>query len=502
MPFLKINKKRIFLVLEIFLVFFIAIYGYIRYTNYVKKYMNIENFINFVIVLIIFAVISIGIFLLKNNSIEKCFLFIYFVLGIIYMIILPFLRVHDEGAHFIRAYEISQGYLLTESTEYGVGRELPKEIAEIEYGNIKVSMKNIMDDFKMELSDKVFIPFPTSAIVAPTNYIPQAIGIKIANLFTKKLVLIAYVGRLLNFLTTMLIFWIAIKYIPYGKKVILLLALLPRNLHEAISLAPDGIITAVFCAFVAFVYYLRYEYSGKMKWKHYLCLYLFVVFISLCKFVYVPLLILLFLIPINRFNKTKYFFMVVSGIVLMCILCFGWAYICNLYGLNFGNSVDAEKQVQYILHNPFKFIEILFRTITIRWNWYIQTMLGNWLGWLNIGMNEKIISISGWILIYNTGKMIFKFERRKIQLSIILAVFISIVLIFTSLYITCTEVENTIVRGVQGRYFMPLLAPLLFSIVPKGKYINDEGSCCDYSILLMYTINMYIIIKLLFVCYR
>lgn len=96
MPFLKINKKRIFLVLEIFLVFFIAIYGYIRYTNYVKKYMNIENFINFVIVLIIFAVISIGIFLLKNNSIEKCFLFIYFVLGIIYMIILPFLRVHDE----------------------------------------------------------------------------------------------------------------------------------------------------------------------------------------------------------------------------------------------------------------------------------------------------------------------------------------------------------------------------------------------------------------------
>lgn len=503
----KNNRIRlcIFILFELIAAIIVTAYLIIRIKHSYQVNGYMEKWIGAVIVVIVLAAMVIGIVLTKNLKIETIYFIIFSTLGLLYMIVLPFLRVHDEGAHFVRAYEISRGHLLTQNTDLGVGRELPKEIGEIEYGNTKVSIENLKEDWKIELTNSTFIQFPTSAIVAPTNYISQIIGIKFASMFTSKLVAIAYMGRITKFLVTGILFWAAIKFIPYGKKVILVLALLPRNLHESISLAPDGYITALFCVLVAFVLYLKFEYEGRMKWQHYLLMYLLTGLVSLCKFVYTPILLLFFLIPKDRFFRgggiKDYIFSVGTAIAVAIGFSIAWGYICGQYGLNFGTNVDSAKQFSYILKNPFKIILILYRTIKVKLDWYIQTMLGNWLGWLNIGINSTAIAITGWTLLYNAGKMICKFDKINISWIVISAAVMSAILIFISLYMTCTEVEHPVVKGVQGRYFIPEAIILSFALLPQKKYDKDEYCCLDSSLLLICTINLYIIIKLLFVCY-
>lgn len=128
-------------------------------------------------------------------------------------------------------------------------------------------------------------------------------------------------------------------------------------------------------------------------------------------------------------------------------------------------------------------------------------MLGNWLGWLDIGINSTAIAITGWILLYNAGKMIYKFDKINISWIVISVAVMSAILIFISLYMTCTEVEHQVVKGVQGRYFIPEAIILSFALLPQKKYDKDEYCCLDSSLLLICAINLYIIIKLLFVCY-
>ncbi len=91
--------------------------GHISYKlHYDSKYANTI----FTIAIIGINIISIATFyiiLFKSINLNKMFLSTISILGIIYLVIIPMYRGHDEQAHFFRAYEISKGIFNTKIEE-------------------------------------------------------------------------------------------------------------------------------------------------------------------------------------------------------------------------------------------------------------------------------------------------------------------------------------------------------------------------------------------------
>ena len=81
------------------------------YQNYEKqKIFNIVAFVSTIIAI----VLSIFIFLNKNMNEEKAFLFIVPIMCIMFLIIMPMFKSHDEQRHWLRAYEVSEGNIFSQ----------------------------------------------------------------------------------------------------------------------------------------------------------------------------------------------------------------------------------------------------------------------------------------------------------------------------------------------------------------------------------------------------
>jgi uncharacterized membrane protein len=70
----------------------------------------------------------------------------------------------------------------------------------------------------------------------------------------------------------------------------------------------------------------------------------------------------------------------------------------------------------------------------------------------------------------------FKFELKNWQkLIIIITTVIGIVVTYTSLYVMWTPVANSVVLGLNGKYFIPMVLPLLLLFKKdEAKYNFDQ----------------------------
>ena len=165
------------------------------------------------------------------------------------------------------------------------------------------------------------------------------------------------------------------------------------------------------------------------------------------------------MIPNSCFKskKQRYVYIILT-ILITTIINLIWLSTSSVYLEAFHHRSNSSLQLEYILSNPLKFIATIINTLDTYMFNYLGTMVGSLLGPLNISTSMPIVICSLGILtslvIYNKKKF---FLNRKEQLFVLFIVFSTILLIFTSLYLQWTSVGNSLVEGIQGRYFLPLL---------------------------------------------
>ena len=91
---------------------------------------------------------------------------------------------------------------------------------------------------------------------------------------------------------------------PFSKELLLLIALMPMSLQQAASLSQDSFTNAIAFLFVAYCFKIAYNIE-KCSVKDKIILFGLAVIISLCKIVYLPLILLYFLIPHDRMESKK-----------------------------------------------------------------------------------------------------------------------------------------------------------------------------------------------------
>lgn len=412
----------------------------------------------------------------KEIALEKLFLRIMIPMGLIFMLVLPIGRVPDEDKHFYRAYEISEGHLLSDKNENGVGGGfLPEDVTMIfNAGNCHITYNQEIALLQIETSDtKVFVQYPTSALYCFVAYIPQAIGIALGRLLNLPTLLIAYFGRLFNFAFFVAGIYYAIKLIPYKKASLIMICLFPMMMQEAVSLSADVMTSLSAIYMVAYVLRIKYASKEPMHMRNYIAMGLICMALALCKIVYLPLCFLLLLIPKERFDGIKKKMLVLTILFVFAIgFSLTWIFVSSGYLIEFQQGVMPFAQLSLILSEPLQYIQVFFHSIYQNCLFYFSGIVGQSLCWFDVNLSYWIVLLLPLLTGIVAASEPKEFVRTCDRVWVILSVGATVILIFTALYLQWTAYGSDVISGVQGRYFLPLLLPTLCLVGFQKKRSN------------------------------
>ena len=401
----------------------------------------------------------------KQWKIEKAFLTLGLIIGMAYVLVLPVGRAPDEESHFFRAYELSTGHLVSEVTEEGsIGSTESSDIEiirQFKENNVKYSELLGYSNFYPNEEKQSFIT--TSAYSYNLfSYLPQIIGIWIGRILHLPFIMTTYLAKLFNLLACLIILYYCIKHIPFLKEIAFMLAFLPITMQAMTSFSPDGLVIATATALISFVLYSTYSLKNLFSNKHYALMFIICLFLSMSKIAYAPLCLLLFAIPRERFGsiQKKLVSIISMGAIIFLILI-----IWLILAPSMQSVSDSSAQISTIIGNPFKYIAIVIHSLSTNANLYLSGFFGGYLEWFNVVLSPLYIFATFTIFIILCRDAYQKYTVTKTLKTIAISVSLLLVLItFTTMFIQWTKVGETVIDGVQGRYFLPimLLIPIWF----------------------------------------
>lgn len=412
--------------------------------------------------------------------------FIFFLFGLIFIIIIPPFQVPDEPNHFYRAYQVSEGQLIAQKKGQITGGVIPvslvKAVNDLNGGvrfhsNVKQDVQLVFQAFSdLLLKDDVeFVAFPNTAILAPIAYFPQAVGLMVGKLFNLSPVALLYLGRLFNLLFYIFIIAITIKTVPIFKNIIFLLAFLPMSIHLAASVSADAATISVSFFVTALILNIAINPDANLSKKNIFLLFVFSFLLSFCKSTYFVLVFLFFIIPQSKaHSRVGYYLTAFLLVGVSTAATFFWGgivetiYTPMLTDGNLFPTIAAAKS--FIFLYPLQYIIIIINSIAHYLPITIEGFIGI-LGWLDTHLPLFLIIIYflvllGAAIIDSDKKMYLRLQQKMI---ISLVAFIGCLLVITSQFFIWTSMGSLIIGGFQGRYLIPF-GPLFFLLFHSSAF--------------------------------
>jgi uncharacterized membrane protein/cytochrome c-type biogenesis protein CcmH/NrfG len=401
---------------------------------------------------------------------EGVFLALAVVFGSACLLLTPPCQVPDEAFHFDRAFQLSEGRVIPLKQGNQTGDYLPDSVAHLrqaferleKHPEQKTSAAEIHAALGLSIEgDRVFANFPNTGVYPPLAYLPQALGIALARLFSSSVLVCFYAGRVANLLATAVLFFLAIRSAPVGKWAFVVLALTPMALFQTASVSSDALTNATSFLWVAFVLRCACGPIERLAGRDVMILALLVIALGLVKQGYLLLVLAYFLIPAARLGgRGRYWG--VFGLLVGCeLLAVGsWALVVrNVYSPVLPD-IDPQAQWRYLCAHPGAFLLTVVRTATVAAPGTCWEYIG-FLGTLDLPLPAWLVLGEGVLLLavcwssFPPGAV----TGRQALTALGTAVLVYLSVLFV-IHLTWDRVGPTDVIDVQGRYFIPL-GPLL-----------------------------------------
>lgn len=432
----------------------------------------------------------------ENIKLEKLYLWVAIPIGIVMCICYPLGKIPDEDIHARKAMAIAQGNFFSVADEDGNATDMINAKVHEIVSRATTSYEDAWRRLNLsETEEKIEMQYNTMALYAPICHAPQALGIVITRLFGAGITVQCYAGRLVNFFVAVYLIYNAIKLMPYKKYLLMYIALLPVTFNTLPTLSSDTLALSMGLFYIAYIFHLKYDdviIGNKQK----VLLVITTIVIALCKIVYMPLCLLLFLLPKEKFKslKSKNIFVIILIIAAIAINLI-WLIYCSRFLIEFNLGVNSKEQIIYVLTKPINYCITLFRTMNFHFNTYYSALSGDALGTYDVKASEIFIYMA--IVV---SSMLFitreENEERKIKFDwltrvICVLVFVAIVvLIYTSLYVQWTPLKRDFVLGVQARYFLPILMLTAIIFDNDKIVIKDKINRFLLTFVLFFNINV------------
>ena len=398
-------------------------------------------------------------------SISKVEIFLISILlafGIPMVLLIPPGAGYDEEDHLVRVWEMS-GFSFIPGELSAGELNYPTIFRDLAYRH-QASTGIIESDFwqrygSLSLDERghVHRDINTKSTYSPALLLPQAIVMRIFGRVANLPALpVFYLSRFAGLLSYLLLIWLAIRIIPFGRWMLLVLAVSPMALFQAATITADTISNGIGFLFIAGILEATQpvEIDGRQVGKF--ILYVFLLFLAKLNLLVLILLPFLLISPTRYRRRWMYLFLLVVSILLFLVEVAGWNFaVTNNLDALLSNEANVLSQLQYILTHPFHFLGTVTKDFITNGVAYVQEWINGYgyyywtppqivsvLFLLSLGSVLLVSSMSEWI-------------DKKFNLLFILVFVLNYLATIVFLYTTFTPVGSDEVLGVQGRYFIP-----------------------------------------------
>lgn len=461
----------------------------------------------------------------QENSISflNIYIFVFLLLGVAYMLVfLPFVSP-DEPSHYLSSYRVANLFL-GKIGQIGDDRLLMRIEDYNLYDQHQVALNaeyymQVTENMRLFAGESGYIvvdaPMVTNAIF---SYFTTGLGIAVARVFHLSGTLTFLAGRFGNLLFFAIVLRYLMKKIPFGRTALFAIAMMPMTLHMAASYSYD---VMTFCFAALFVTQVMCMICSpeKISRRDFKLCVIYGILMAPSKMVYVPLLFLVLLVPWDKLDDCKknawkkQVFVIGAGIAAALLITL----IVNLLSadssirkvLEENNTVtllpwidEQGYTISWVLGHMGEYILMCVRTLILMTDSYFFTMIGSKLGWLDVNLPQVYAVIS--FVIFLLAVNIRDDVSAHIQIGLGKKIWITVLgagtVLCTMLIMTVswTPVSYNYITGVQGRYFIPLLIPIIWLL--RNNMIEVNSAIRKHIVFFSTMLNVWILVYVFAQC--
>ncbi len=429
------------------------------------------------ILLVLMLIASLILFYRAGFKTEK--LHIYFavvasLLGLMFITAQPAstFTSWDDQIHFQTAVDWFGGNTTYSSGEYNLSNvDIENSVGRNSISSVEEKQTQI-DYFNSSTDPGYTSSNSRLSFIGKLPYFPMALGYNLAKLLHLPFTICFYIGKIFNLLFFVILTAYAIKTIKIGKRLLAVIALIPTSIFLASSYSHDPIIFSGIVIFFAHLVNLYIDKKSRLDFQTALIMLSAISLACLAKPVYAPFILLMLLIPKDRFSiPSKSTFIKIGFICITLLLLVSPIFNGGVSTDTRGSNTSFGGQLSLIISHPLDYLTILKNNALD--GFFARTFSINtltsfaYLSKMSAESNFYFIIVL--LLVFtcltdNKDNRLSKIQRLAIFTSMLPV----IALIWTILYLSYTEVGSEVILGVQGRYFIPLFLPLLLIIQPKN----------------------------------
>ncbi len=461
---------------------------------------------------------------------ENIFLIVCLLWGILFTFINPPFQGFDEVEHFYRVYAFSDGTInfkkITSHTD-GIftfkkpqtfsAQIIPVSIVrlaveskalnpyidenKVKHPHQKIKFSTIKQQAQYKL-DKNFKTIVVHMIPSYTimSYLPHTIVLTLMKQINANPIFMIFILRLCSlFLYTGLIY-LSIKTTPVKKYLFTFLSLTPLAIYLGSVISTDHLVIGLSFLLTAYTLKLKYDKNIKqIRLKEIAIFFGLVFLLCVCKFTYLPMVFLFFLLPKEKFLSIKYRNLSFAVIFITCFLWITAFLSYNIYifkGMFSYYFKNTSQAMMSIFIHPTAYLTSMIKTIFTNISEYVQRAFSDF-GFSDTQVHAGVIYSFITLIILNTlfidkQEKPFDLKEKSMFMFIILTVFW---LTLTANYIIFVLSPNGLIEGFKGRYLIPVL-PLFFMLFDNKKLkpltINLPVICSIYAFffLLIFTLTL------------
>lgn len=479
----------------------------------------------------VFSIVAIlvmaGSYLLLRRMTESkassshLFLYALISLGLLFSAVFPPLSAPDEDFHFSASYVLSN-FMMGKGYQNDDPVPMRESDAQLYYESA-ANVNLTASDYDLAISD-LSQPLDSSSSEVqvitgrshwisgnlPQSKIASALGITLARLLNLGPYYLYQLGRLCNLALYIALVYVAFKIAPIGRNVIATVSLLPMSLHLAASYSYDAFIIPMAILLTALCLRSIFRTDGIANSE---CVQIVLVaaLLAPCKVIYTMVALLALFIPRKRFDSRKHELAVKLGCIAIVamVLLGGRALDSYMHSVN---SVQAPSDgldyrgeqsghfytVGDILSSPLRFAYLFFHTFDCYGYQYLQRMVGGSLAWFQTEIASPDLFVFAFgVLLLLACVSSDDDEGRLSAGARMLGVLVfgaGVLLVMLSMLLSFTFNTETIISGVQGRYFLPYLPWFMLSL--RGDKIRVAGSLQPFLIESVLLLNLYNLIRI------
>lgn len=439
---------------------------------------------------IIVLVSVIGYFLIltcDHVALYKRFGFAALVTGLIFVFVFPPISVPDEMYHYTASHWYASSMLgessILDSSSFSMRAEDRDFIDMFTEGNVSykeyeevVSSLTLLQS--VDVSESVEGYAFDLGSNPPQLKLPSAIAVLIARLLHLGAVPLFYLGRMFNLLYFIVLASCAIRIAPIGKSIFCAISMLPMTLHLAASYSYDAGILGLSFLFVALLMKAIFT-DGPIERREIAYISIVAILLAPCKVIYSFAVGMVLFIPNNRFTSRRQAIMFKCALPLMMVFSVALLRLPAMLTMASGSAGPQTHDgvtgnyytLSTLVTHPVASVLMLCKTVYFMFDFYWISAIGGSLS----RFQGSLAAPHYLVAIYLVMLVVSTFPEHKdekglsgLARGVAIACFLLSVLgSMVAMWIGWTFDSESIIQGVQGRYFLPLLPLFLIAVRPR-----------------------------------